>query len=140
MVKNQIIYEIFGHFLTYLQNCFLFSNLISECLHTQIISTKSFYYRIKNDSDCMQYCNFHQCLPIFAVARWNHPYMWVFWCCLLLFLTMRKFKDIKLVCSAFNKTCRTAESVVVVGSSRPSSIIAIFCRWGTVWNISIGPY
>ena len=74
--KNQVIYEISGQFLTYLRNWFLLSNLISECLHTQIRCTKIFIKFLFQDKKWMrlQYCNFHQYQHIFAVARWNHPY------------------------------------------------------------------
>ena len=73
---NQVIYQIFRQSLTYLQNWFLLSNLISECLHTLLISTKFFIKFLLLDKkwQWLQYCNFHQCQHIFAVARWNHPY------------------------------------------------------------------
>ena len=74
--RNLINYLIFGQFLTYLQNWFLLSNLISECLHTQIRCTKFFNKFLFQDKKWqrLQYCNFHQFQHIFAVARWNHPY------------------------------------------------------------------
>ena len=55
MSKNQVIYEILGQFLTYLQNWFLLSNLEFECLHAQIGCRRifiKFFSRIKDDSDC----------------------------------------------------------------------------------------
>ena len=58
-----------------MQNRFFISNLISECLHTLKISTIIFINFILLDKKWqrLQYCNFHQCQHIFAVARWNHP-------------------------------------------------------------------
>ena len=77
LAKNQVIYEISGQFLTYLQNWFLLSNLISECLNTLIISTKNFikFLLLEKRWQGLQYCNFHQYHHIFAVAGWNHPYI-----------------------------------------------------------------
>ena len=56
-----------------MQNWFLLSNLISECLHTQIRCTNIFIQFLFEDKkwQWLQYCNFHQYQHIF---RWNHPY------------------------------------------------------------------
>ena len=77
MSGNLVNYLIFRQFLTFLQNWFWLSNLISECLHTLLISTKIFIKFLLLDKKWqrLQYCNFHQCQHIFAVARWNHPYV-----------------------------------------------------------------
>ena len=76
MSRNLVNYLILGQFLTYLQNWFLLSNLISECLHTLIRCTKIFIKFLFQDKKWtrLQYCNFLQYQHIFAVARWNHPY------------------------------------------------------------------
>ena len=76
IVQKSCNYLIFGQFLAYLQNCFLLSNLISESLHPQMISTTIFIKLLLLDKKWqgLQYCNFHQYQHIFAVARWNHPY------------------------------------------------------------------
>ena len=52
---------VFGKILTYLQNWFLLSNLISQCLHTQIISTIIFIKFLLLDKKWqgLQYCHFH---------------------------------------------------------------------------------
>ena len=53
------------------------SNLISECLHNQIICTKNFtkfLFQVKKWEQ-FQNCHFHQYQHIFAVAGGNHPYM-----------------------------------------------------------------
>ena len=61
--KFESNYLIFGQFLTYLQNWFLLSNWISECLHTQIRCTRifiTFLFRDKNWQR-LQYWNFQYC-------------------------------------------------------------------------------
>ena len=55
MSKNQVIYEISGQFLTYLQNWFLLSNLEFECFHPRVRCTRiflKFLFQDKNDRDC----------------------------------------------------------------------------------------
>ena len=60
-----------------MQNWFLLSKLIYECLHILLISTKIFikFLLLGKKWHRLQYCNFNQCQHIFAVARWNHPYV-----------------------------------------------------------------
>ena len=80
-----------------MENCFLLSNLISECLHTQIISTKIFikFLLLDKKSQGLQYCNFHQYQHIFAVAGWNHPYT-ISWSLLRFVLLIEKVFVVKI--------------------------------------------
>ena len=60
----------------YWKNFCLRSNSKSECLQTQIMSTKFFRKFVLQGKrwQRLQNRNFHQLQQIFAVARWNHPY------------------------------------------------------------------
>ena len=59
---------------------FKFESKNQFCLHTLLISTKMFIKFLLLDKKWqrLQYCNFHQCQHIFAVARCNHPYMYFY--------------------------------------------------------------
>ena len=65
--------------MTYLKNWFLLSKLEVECLLARIRCTIIFIKFLFQDKKWqrLQYCYFHQYQQIFAVARWNHPYMWL---------------------------------------------------------------
>ena len=69
MSGNLVNYLIFRQFLTFLQNWFWLSNLISECLHTLLISIKIFikFLLLNKKWQRLQYCNFHQCQNIFLL-------------------------------------------------------------------------